>query len=75
MRKSFLIILVLLSFLSIQANSFAAQSSEANIILLDRKDQATTKITDGDTVHVQVTLTQPAQALQKTSTLRLMMRR
>jgi pimeloyl-ACP methyl ester carboxylesterase len=64
MHKSFLILLVLLSLFSVQANSHPAQSSEADIVLLNSKNQATTQITDGDTVGIQVTLSQPAQATQ-----------
>ena len=64
MRKSFLIILVLLLLLSSHANSSAAQASKVNIVLLNRGNQATTQITDGDTVHIQVTLSRPVQATQ-----------
>jgi len=67
MRKSFLLILILLSIFSFYTNSHAAQKNEANIVLLNRKNQATTQITDGDTVHIQLTLSQPVQAVQDIS--------
>ncbi len=64
MHKSFLIPLVLLSLFSVQASFPAAQSNEASIVLLNSKNQATTQITDGDTVRIQVTLSQPAQGTE-----------
>jgi pimeloyl-ACP methyl ester carboxylesterase len=64
MRKTLLIVIVLFNLLSIQANSYAAQSSDANIVLLNHKDQATTTITDGDTVRIQITLSQPVQVTE-----------
>ena len=64
MRKSFLILLVLLSLFSVQANSLAAQSNDGNVTLLNRENQAVTQITDGDTVRIQVTPAQPVQATQ-----------
>jgi hypothetical protein len=67
MRKSFLILLVLLSLLAIHTNSLAAQSNEGNVLLLNRENQATTQITDGDTDRMQVTLSQPVQAAQNIS--------
>jgi pimeloyl-ACP methyl ester carboxylesterase len=64
MRKFFLILLVLLSLLSIPTTSHAAQSAGADIVLLNRKDQTTTQITDGDTVRIRINLSQPAQATE-----------
>jgi pimeloyl-ACP methyl ester carboxylesterase len=64
MRKSFLNLLFLLSLFSVQASFHPIQSSEADIILLNRQDQATTQITDGDTVRIQINLSQPAQGTE-----------
>jgi pimeloyl-ACP methyl ester carboxylesterase len=67
MRKSLSILLVLLSLISISANSSAAQSNEVSIVLLNRQGQATTEITDGDTVRIQITIPQPVQGTQNIS--------
>jgi pimeloyl-ACP methyl ester carboxylesterase len=67
MRKALFIFLILLSFFSVPLHSHAAQSNTANVVLLNRKDQATTQITDGDTVRIQVTLSQLVQATQNIS--------
>ncbi|MGE5463708.1 MAG: esterase/lipase family protein [Syntrophothermus sp.] len=64
MRKLFFIFLILLSIFYVHGNSRAAQSSTANVILLNRQNRVTTQITDGDMVQIQVTLSQPVQATQ-----------
>jgi pimeloyl-ACP methyl ester carboxylesterase len=64
MHRPFLIVLVLSSLLSIQASFYAAQSNDGDVVLLNRRNQGTTQITDGDTVRIQVTASQPAQATQ-----------
>jgi pimeloyl-ACP methyl ester carboxylesterase len=62
MHKKVLIIIVLLSVLSSQGVSAARQGAERNITILDRDDQATTTITDGDSIRVQITLPQAVSA-------------
>ena len=64
MHKSFLILLLLLSLISVHASARALQPSETSIVLLDRQEQATTEITDGDTVRIQISFTSPVEALQ-----------
>ncbi len=64
MRKS---LLILLSLFLVQASFYTAQPAGANVSLLNRKDQATTGITDGDTVRIQITLSQPVQETQNIS--------
>jgi pimeloyl-ACP methyl ester carboxylesterase len=67
MRKSLLVPLILLSLLLVQANSPVAQSNEAGIVLLNRKEKATTEITDGDTVRIQIAFPKPVQGAQNIS--------
>jgi pimeloyl-ACP methyl ester carboxylesterase len=67
MRKSFLIVLLVLSLVSIQASPYAAQSNNGKVILLNRQNEAATHITDGDTVRIQITFPQPAQETQNIS--------
>jgi hypothetical protein len=58
MRKLFLAGIIFLNMFFVQGYSFKAQSNEAKIILLNRKNQATTRITDGDSLRIQLTLSQ-----------------
>ncbi|MGE5375732.1 MAG: lipase family alpha/beta hydrolase [Bacteroidota bacterium] len=67
MRKSIFIFLILLGIFSTHENSQASQPGTAKVILLNRQEKATTQITDGDTVRIQVTLYQPVQATQNIS--------
>lgn len=67
MRKRALFFIVLLVVLSTQAFGPPRQVDESNILLLNRANQATTKITDGDSIRVQVTLPQ-AVSIQQTVT-------
>jgi pimeloyl-ACP methyl ester carboxylesterase len=58
MRKKVLLFIVLLSVLSAQGFIVAWQPAETNIIILNRNDQVTTRITDGDSIRVQIRLSQ-----------------
>ena len=58
MRRLFLSGIILLNVVFLQGFSFPIQSNNATIGILDRKNQMTTKITDGDTIRIQVTLPQ-----------------
>src|SRR5512141_3135294 len=60
MRKRFLIFIVLLTILSTQAFILAEQPGGTTVTLLNRKNQATAQITDGDSIRVQITLSQEA---------------
>ena len=57
MRRLSLIVLLSVFFLS--GFSPAIQSSTTTIILLDRNGQPTTQITDGDSIQIQIELSQP----------------
>ena len=70
MRKLLLVLIVFLNTFFIQGFSPAAQSNEAIITILDRRNQTTTQITDGDTIHIQITLPQAVSA-QETITFTL----
>ncbi|MGE5644073.1 MAG: esterase/lipase family protein, partial [Byssovorax cruenta] len=60
MRKRVLIFIVLLTILSTQAFILAQQPGGTTVTLLNRKNQATAQITDGDSIRVQITLSQAA---------------
>jgi pimeloyl-ACP methyl ester carboxylesterase len=60
MRKRVLIFIVLLTILSTQAFILAQQPGGTTITILNRKNQATTQITDGNSIRVQITLSQAA---------------
>jgi pimeloyl-ACP methyl ester carboxylesterase len=64
MYRLLLILLVVLSIFSVHGFSSAAQSAEADIAILNREDQATTQIMDGDSIRIQITLSQPVPVLQ-----------
>ena len=70
MRKLFLAGILFLNMLFVQGLSFFTQASGATIVVLNRKNQATTRITDGDSIHIQVTLPQNVSA-QETITFTL----
>src|ERR1051325_1067650 len=57
MRKLLLAILSLNAFL-VQVFSVQAHSNQAIVTILNRTNQATTKITDGDSVRIQITIPQ-----------------
>jgi pimeloyl-ACP methyl ester carboxylesterase len=60
MRRIFLTLTVFLSLLSVSGFTSVQQNSESNIVILNRNNQPTSKITDGDTLKFQITLSQPA---------------
>lgn len=66
MRKLLLAILSL-NILFVQGFSVQAQSNQAIVTILNRTNQATTKITDGDSIRIQLTLPQ-AVSTQETIT-------
>jgi len=70
MRNLLLVVIVFLNTFFIQGFSSTAQSSEATIIILNRANQATTQIMDGDTIRIQITLPQAVSA-QETITFTL----
>ncbi len=59
MRKMLLIAIVLLNMFPAMGIAHAGQSPELNVTILNRDNEATTQITDGDGIRVQVTLLQP----------------
>lgn len=65
MRKKILIFIVLLSILPVPQVVAAQQAGETNVVLLNRGGQPTTQITDGDSIQIQLTLSQSAGAQQK----------
>ena len=58
MRRIFFALIVLLSLLSAPGFTALHQNAEINILVLNRSSQATSKITDGDTLKLQITLSQ-----------------
>src|SRR6266508_3487505 len=62
MRKIFLMVIIFLNMLFVQGFSFTAQANEATVTILNRKNQATTQITDGDYIRIQITLPQNVSA-------------
>jgi pimeloyl-ACP methyl ester carboxylesterase len=68
MRKRVLIF-VLLTIVSTQAFIPAQQPGGTTLTILNRKNQATTQITDGDTIQIQVVLGQPAARQESLSFL------
>jgi pimeloyl-ACP methyl ester carboxylesterase len=64
MCKRALFFIVLLVFLSTQAFVMVQQVGDATITVLNRANQATTQITDGDSLQLQITLSQPATQQQ-----------
>jgi pimeloyl-ACP methyl ester carboxylesterase len=69
MRKLLLAILSLSAFF-VQGFSVQAQSDQTTVTILNRANQATTKITDGDSIRIQITLPQTVSA-QETITFTL----
>lgn len=58
MRRLFLTLTILLNLLFVYG--FAPlQQSDATITILNRADQSTSQITDGDSIRIQITLSQP----------------
>jgi pimeloyl-ACP methyl ester carboxylesterase len=70
MHRTFLTLTILLSLLSIYGFTSLQQITETNIVILNRNHQPTSKITDGDTLKLQITLSQPA-AQQENITFKL----
>lgn len=64
MHKKVLTFIVLLSILSTQQVAAAKQDGETNVTILDRAGQPTTQITDGDSIRLQVTVSQSADVQQ-----------
>ncbi len=64
MRKLFLAGLIFLNVFFVQGFSLFAQSNGATVTIFNRKNQATTQLIDGDTIRLQITLSQPVQAQQ-----------
>jgi len=62
MRKLFLAGIIFLNLFFVQGFSFIAQPNEATITILNRKNQAMTQITDGDSIRIQITLSQTISA-------------
>ncbi|MEP7134781.1 MAG: hypothetical protein ABI904_07585 [Chloroflexota bacterium] len=60
MRRTFLTFIVLLSLFPIYGFAPLQQSAETNISVMDRAGKATAQITDGNTLTLQITLSQPA---------------
>ena len=65
MRKTFLILLVLLSVVPSQGFSFALQSNQATLVILNREGEAVAAITDGDSIRIQIILAQPVETQQE----------
>jgi triacylglycerol esterase/lipase EstA (alpha/beta hydrolase family) len=64
MRKRALCFIVLLVMLTTQAFALAQQTAETKIIVLNRANQPTTQIIDGDSIQLQITLPQSAAQQQ-----------
>ncbi len=58
MRKLLLVAIIFLNVFFPQGFSVTAQANEASISIFNRENQATTQITDGDTIRIQITLPQ-----------------
>ena len=67
MRTKVLTFIVLLSLLSAQGFVAARQAGETNITILNRQNKATTQITDGDTIQVQIKLSEALSEQQTVS--------
>jgi pimeloyl-ACP methyl ester carboxylesterase len=65
MRKFLLMLSILLNIFFVQGFSAEAQSNQAVITILNRENRATTKITDGDSIRIQITLPQAVAAQQQ----------
>ena len=59
MHRSFLTLIVILSFLFLQGFTSAIQTANPTVTVLDRNNQPTMQITDGDMVQLEVTFPQP----------------
>ena len=64
MRNLFKSILAFLVLMSATGFALEAQAGEATITVLSRNSQPAARITDGDSIRIQVTLPQPAAAQQ-----------
>ncbi len=62
MRKLLLVLIIFLNTFFIQGFSSTSQSNQATITILNRANQVTTQITDGDTIRIQITLPQAVSA-------------
>ena len=60
MHRTFLTLAILLSISAIHKFNPTQQSTKSNVSIIDRKNQTTTQITDGDTIRIQITLPQSA---------------
>lgn len=58
MRRAFLTLTVLFSLLSLSGFAPLPQSGETTIAIINRAGQPTVQITDGDTLKLQITLSQ-----------------
>jgi len=65
MRRTFLTLVILLSLLSVYGFAPAQQSSEIKISIINRADQGTSQITDGDAIKIQITLSQSTAQQEK----------
>ena len=65
MRKLFLLAILFLDVVFVQGFSFSAQPGENSVVVLNRQNQETTAIVDGDTIQLRVTLSQAVTAQMK----------
>ena len=59
MRRTLLILISLLSIVLVSGFTSLPQSNSTQITILDRAGQPTSQITDGDSIQIQITMSQP----------------
>ena len=58
MRKVLSVLIILVCVISLYGFRSMPQTSASEVVILNRSDQPTLKITDGDTIHLQIKLSQ-----------------